>query len=65
MTKGLRIFSVSGKTIAWFSAMAQVKVVQKLHRSGKEKVCAEREAGRRVCKVTNCLNPGGAIEKRL
>ena len=65
LTKRLRIFPVSGKTIAWFSAVAQVKVVQKLHRSGKEKVCAERETGRRVYKMTTCLNPGGAIEKRL
>ena len=65
LTKGFRIFPVSGKTIAWFSVVAQVEVVQKLHRSGKEKVCVERETGRRVCKVTNCLNPGGAIEKRL
>ena len=65
LTKGFRIFLVSGKTIAWFSAVAQVEVVQKLHRSGKEKVCAEREAGTHVCKVTNCLNSGGAIEKHL
>jgi len=65
LTKGFRIFPVSGKTIAWFSVVAQVEVVQKLHRSGKEKVCAEREAGRRVCKVTNYLNPGRAIEKCL
>ena len=62
LTKRIRLFPVSGKTFAWFSAVAQVKVMQKLHRSGKERVCAEREAGRRVCKVTNCLNPGGAIE---
>ena len=65
LTKRIRLFPVSGKTFAWFSAVAQVKVMQKLHRSGKERVCAEREAGRRVCKVTNCLNSGGAIEKRL
>lgn len=65
LTKELRLFPVSGKTIAWFSVVAQVEVVQKLHRSGKEKVCAEREAGRRVCKVTNYLNPGRAIEKCL
>jgi len=65
LTKGLRLFPISCKTFAWFSAMTQVKAVQKLHRSGKEKVCAEREAGRRVYKMTTCLNPGGAIEKRL
>jgi len=65
LTKGLRLFPASGKTVAWFSAVAQVKAVQKLHRSGKERVCAERETGRRVCKVTNCLNPGRATGKCL
>ena len=39
--------------------------MQDLHRSVKERVCGEREAGRNVDKATNYLNLGGAIKIRL
>ena len=47
------------------SSLKNQKVGLKNQKNATKKVCAERETGRRVYKVTNCLNPGGAIEKRL